>query len=238
MSSSSAVAEWSVDANGEPGVTEFDYHPVPPLVPVSAAFVLLSLTAFLWDVLLVVPVVGFLLALVAIWQVKISRGAYGGLKLATVSAVLIVVLAGTAVGFHTYNFATELPPGLQRVNFPRDIAAKPIGSKDGQPLVDPEVKQLDGAAVFLKGFMYPTRETRDLKSFVLCKDSGDCCFGGQPKPTDMILIEMKEGQTINYRAGLVAVGGDFRIHPTLDQTGLNPVYKLECGYFSAAKTAY
>lgn len=238
MSSSASVAEWGVDQSVESGAAEFDYHPVPPLVPVSAAFVLFTLTAFLWDILLIVPLVGVLLALVAIWQVKSSRGAYGGLKLATISATLMVLLAGAASGFHAYNFATELPPGFQRVSFPNDISAKGLVIRDNEVSVPPDVKQLDGSAVFLKGFMYPTQKSQGLTSFVLCKDNGDCCFGGQPKPTDMILVEMKDGLTVKDRRGLVAVAGDFRIHPTVDSSGLNPVYKLECTYFSPAKTAY
>jgi hypothetical protein len=220
------------------GAAEFDYKPVPPLVPVSAAFVLFTLTAFLWDVLLVIPLIGLLLALVAIWQVKRSRGAYGGLKLATISAVMMVALSGSAVAFHAYNFATELPPGFQRVSFPNDISAKGLVIRDDEVNVPADVKQLDGSPIFLKGYMYPTQQSRGLTSFVLCKDNGDCCFGGQPKPTDMILVEMKEGLTVDDRRGLVAVAGDFRIHPTVDSTGLNPVYKIECTFFSPAKTAY
>jgi hypothetical protein len=187
---------------------------------------------------LVVPAVGILLALVAIWQVKSSRGVYGGLKLATVSAALMVLLAGSAAAFHTYNFATELPSGFQRVNFTDDISAKGLVFQDDQIGVDPDVKKLDGSAIFLKGFMYPTQRVEGLTSFVLCKDNGQCCFGGQPKPTDMVLVEVQDGKAVNYRPGLIAIGGDFRIHPTLDATGLNPVYKLECRYFSPAKTAY
>lgn len=238
MSSSAALEDWVAQPGVDADAAEFDYHPWPPLVAVSGAFVLLSLSAFIWDVLLFVPAVGMVLALVAIWQVRSSRGVYGGLGIAATSAGLMLLLAGSAAAFHAYNFATELPPGFQRVNFANDISAKGLVIRDDKIGVDPDVQKLNGSSIFLKGFMYPTQQVEGLTSFVLCKDNGQCCFGGQPKPTDMILVEMPNGKTVNDRRGLVAVAGDFRIHPTVDSTGLKPVYKLECRYFSPAKTAY
>ena len=238
MSSSAVVEGWVAEPGVDTPAAEFDYHPWPPLVSVSGAFVLLSLSAFIYDVMLVVPAIGILLAFVAMWQIKSSRGVYSGLRIAATSAVLMVLLAGSAAAFHAYNFATELPPGFQRVSFTNDISAKGLVIRDDAIGIDPDVKKLDGSSIFLKGFMYPTQQVEGLTSFVLCKDNGQCCFGGQPKTTDMILVEMKDEKHTNYRAGLVAVGGDFRIHPTVDSTGLKPVYKLECRYISAAKTAY
>jgi hypothetical protein len=239
--SSTAVAEWNSETGNDAGGNEFSYRPFPPLVPVTGAFVVLSLSAFLWYELLAVPVLGLLLGLTAIWQIKRSQGAYGGLLVATVSSGLIVGIAVVAVGFHAVVIATELPPGLQRVSFVNDISSKELVIRDDVVEVDPDVKKLDGTPVFLKGFMYPTRDTHGKTSFVLCKDNGQCCFGGTPKITDMIYVEMKPGQKVDHYAGLVAVGGEFRIQPKLE-SGLSeagdPVYKLECGYFRIAKTAW
>jgi len=226
------------DAAVEPALDEFGYRPVPPLVPISVACVFLSVTAFMWDVFVAVPLVGMVLALVAWRKIARSNGDLGGGRVAAVTSILLPAIAGGAVAFHAYSFLTELPPGFERVSFATDISAKGFVVEGGVPGLHPDVKNLDGANVFLKGFMYPTRQTQDLTTFVLCKDSGDCCFGGQPKQTDMIFIEMENGKTVNYRAGLVAVAGQFAAQPTLDPTGLNPVYKLTCEYFSPAKTSY
>lgn len=233
MSTAAPLADLQVDAD----VGEFVYRPVPPLVVSAAVCVLLSVAAFVWDVLVLVPVLGAVLAAVGYWQVRRSADRFSGDKLALISGVLLVLLAGSASAFHAYNFLTEIPEGFRRVSFPADISAKGFVVKNGAATIPDEVAQLDSQPIFLKGYMYPTRQTEGLKSFVLCKDSGDCCFGGQPKPSDMIYIEMQE-QPVNYRAGLVAVGGVFRTSPTLDETGLNPVYKLECQFFGPAKTTY
>jgi hypothetical protein len=222
----------------EPEQDEFSYRPVPPLVPISAAMVFLSITAFMWDVFIAVPIIGTVLAVLAWRKIARSNGDYSGGTVAAALAFLLPTIAVGAAAFHVVSFLTELPPGYQRVSFATDISQKGFVVEDGQPAVHPDVQKIAGNEVFLKGFMYPTKQMEDITSFVLCKDSGDCCFGGQPKQTDMIYIEMEPGRRVHYRAGLVAVAGKFEATPTLDPTGLNPVYKLTCEYFAPAKTSY
>ncbi len=223
----------------QPEVTnEFNYRPVPPLVPVSAAFLFLSPLAFVWDTMTLIPLLGGLLALVAMRQIRRARGDYSGGKLAAVCAILLFTTSVSAAAFHAYNFAAELPEGYQRVSFPNDISDKGFITEDGETKVHPDVEQLTGKPIFLKGFMYPTKQTEGLTSFLLCKDGEQCCFGGQPKQSDMIYVKMAEGQTVDYRKGLVAVAGEFQAQPTLDETGLNPVYKVDAKIFAPAKTGY
>jgi hypothetical protein len=217
---------------------DFDYRPVPALVSVCGAFAFFSLTAFILDWLLLVPVVGLILAAAALWQIRRSRGAYGGQGLAwALVGVMSAELTGAAALF-AYSFATEVPEGFRRVSFANDISKYELKTVDGKLQIPEPVRQLDGQPIFLKGYMYPTRETVGLQRFVLCKDMGECCFGGNPKPTDMIVVEMEKSRFVDHRNGLVAVAGIFRTHADVGAAGLNPVYKLEASFFSAAKTAY
>lgn len=217
---------------------EFDYRPVPPLVPVSATFILLSITAFMWDIFVLVPLIGCVLAFFAWRQIARSPKYYSGGMAAKMILCLLIAMALGATSLHAYSFATEVPDGFKRVSFASDISEKGFVVDQGRMGLHPDVEKLTDQPVFLKGYMYPTKQTHDLQSFVLCKDSGDCCFGGQPKVTDMIYVEMSQGQLVHHRTGLVAVAGTFKATPTLDPTGLNPVYKLECDFFSGAKTSY
>lgn len=217
---------------------EFNYRPVPALVPASGAFVLLSISAFIWDVLVLVPVVSFGLSLMAVRQIRRSPGEWSGLTAALVFAVLSFFAMSGSISLHAYNYVTELPTGFERVSFARDISDRGFIVRDGQTTVPPEVQELSGKPVFVKGFMYPEQQTVGLTRFVLCKDSGDCCFGGQPKPTDMIVVEMVPGKTINYRAGLVSVAGVFEARPTVDTSGVNPVYRVTAERFGGAMTSY
>lgn len=239
MSGTTTMDHTTLDSPvAESGLDEFSYRPVPPLVPISVAMAFLSITAFMWDVFIAVPLVGMVLAMVAWRKIARSNGDYSGGRLAAIMTFVLPALAVGAAVFHVTSFLTELPPGYQRVNFAADISLKGFVVDNGTPAVHPDVQKIAGNEVFLKGFMYPTKQMEELTTFVLCKDSGDCCFGGQPKQTDMIYIEMEPGKMVDYRPGLVAVAGKFEATPTMDPTGLNPVYKLTCEYFAPAKTSY
>jgi hypothetical protein len=221
------------------GQDDFQYRPMPPLVAVSMGFVFLSLLAGLSDLLLIVPLVGVLLAFIAYYQISRSQGALGGTGLALSSLVVMLVMFVGFSALHLHSYATEIPEGFARINFNHDISQKGLQVLGSQMGIHEDVAKLADKPIYLKGYMYPYRETRGLSSFVLCKDSGECCFGGQPKPTDMILINMKGGKTVDYHDKmLIGVAGTFKIEPTFDESGLRPVYQLDCEHFAPAKTWY
>jgi hypothetical protein len=217
---------------------EFDYRPVPALVSVCGAFAFFSLTAFIIDWLLLVPIAGLLLAAAALWQIRRSKGEYGGWTATWALIGVMLLELGGATGLHGYSFATEVPEGFQRVSFAGDISRYELKTVNGAYKIPEPVQQLDGKPIFLKGYMYPTKEMFGLDRFVLCKDTGECCFGGNPKPTDMIVVEMNPGIRVDHRTGLVAVAGTFHTHADAGAAGLNPVYKLECSKFDVALTSY
>ena len=221
------------------GPEDFSYRPMPVLVPVSMVFTVLSILAMLSDLLLIVPLIGIVFAFVSYYQISRSRGELSGGGMALASLVLMLLMFAGFGALHVHAYTSEVPANFTRVNFTADISKKGFASQDGMPAVHPDVAKLADKPIYLKGYMYPTRETRGLKSFVLCKDMGECCFGGQPKPTDMILINMPEGQTVNFQdKRLVGVAGTLRVEPTYDESGLNPVYQLDCKFFAPAKTWY
>ncbi len=217
---------------------EFLYRPIPLLVPISLGFVFLSLVAAVMAELLVIPVVGASLGLIAWRQIRASGGGLSGGALAMVSFCSQTVLTVSFAAMHVYSFATEVPPGFERVNFSADISKKGFSNEGGRLGIHPDVQKLVDQKVMIKGYMYPTKRMEGLTSFVLCRDNGVCCFGGQPNTADMILIQMKGEQSARFQTGLVAVAGVFRAEPTVDETGLQPVYQLECEFFGPAKTWY
>jgi hypothetical protein len=56
----------------------------------------------------------------------------------------------------------------------------------------------------------------------------------------MILVKMNGDKTVDFHDNkvMVAVSGIFKAEPTVDETGLHPVYQLEGEVFSKAKTLY
>ena len=237
----SMVHEMTSDQLDRPEILqdEFHYRPMPPLVAVSMAFVCLSMLAGLSDLLLIVPFVGIVLAFTAYYQISRSQGELGGGGMALTCLVLMLLMFIGFSALHVHSYATEVPEGFARVNFNSDISQKGFAMVGGDLGIHADVAKLADKPIYLKGYMYPYRETRGLSTFVLCKDSGECCFGGQPKPTDMILVHMKNGKTVDYHDKmLIGVAGTLRIEPTFDESGLRPIYQLDCQYFAPAKTWY
>lgn len=210
---------------------EFAYRPVPPLAPISLFLGICSLAGFLGIPCLAIGLVGFLLGLVAIWQIRRSAGELGGKLIAALGTGLSLILLVSGSGYHAYAYVTELPEGYERVNF-NELAKYPPGFADGKIAIAPEVAALDGKPIYIKGYMYPTRQLTDISEFLLVKDTGQCCFGGSPKPSDMIVVKFQDGMTVNHREQqLVGIGGIFH-SGTLVPSGQNiAVYMLEGTHF-------
>lgn len=238
----SAADQMTLDAprNIAPDDQEFLYRPIPALVPVSMAFVVISLVASIWDVLLIVPLAGVIVSVIAWRQVRQSQGSLSGGRLACVTLVSQALMFVGFAAMHVHSYATEVPQGYARTNFTTDISKKGFSTENGMLGIHPDVQKLVGEKVMIKGYMYPTKQMTGIKSFVLCRDNGDCCFGGQPKTTDMILVKMNGDKTVNFHDNkvMVAVSGIFKAEPTVDETGLRPVYQLDCEFFGKAKTLH
>ena len=115
----SAVEQMTLDSRSSTVFEgeEFLYRPIPSLVPVSMAFVFISLVAGIWDVLLIVPIVGASLACMAWRQIRRSQGMLSGGWLACMSLILQVAMLAGFAAMHAHTFATEVPPGYERINF-------------------------------------------------------------------------------------------------------------------------
>ena len=130
---------------------------------------------------------------------------------------------------HAYIYLTEVPEGYQRISFfdlqPEAGTAFPIPQS---------AVALNGARVFIKGYVYPGDQRQGLKQFVLVPDMGTCCFGGQPKLTDMVEVTLKDPNRIDFSYRKRKLGGilhvDQRLKPV---SGLQGVYyQLEADYLN------
>lgn len=206
---------------------DLGYKPVPVLAPVGLVLGICSFVALIFPVALAIPVLAAALSLVAGWQIRSSQGEFGGKWLARLGVLFAALFLCSGTALHAYTYATEVPPGFERVNFYWLSKQQPVFA-DGQVRVAEEARQWDGKQVFIKGYMYPTRQLTGIKEFVLCRDNGDCCFGGQPKLTDMIVVKMKKGMAVNHKDQLlVSVAGKFKAKPVFHAGELVNLYTLE-----------
>jgi len=200
------------------------YRAISPLAAASVAAGLLSVLALLDWALGVIPAVGILLGLLGRRSILRRPEELTGLRLAKVGIVLSVLFLVVGWSRLTYVYFTEVPDGYQRLSYQ---ALQPDTSVPGE-LFPPAARELDGQRVFIKGYVYPGPQTRGIQRFLLCRDNGDCCFGGQPKLTDMISVELKEPLRLDYATRPFAVGGTFRFKPSRSPDGQFAIlYHLE-----------
>ena len=67
-----------------------------------------------------------------------------------------------------------------------------------------------------------------IRTLILVHDKGTCCFGGNPKLTDRILVALKPGHTFTYTDHLQKLAGRFQVRPgkAIDVDG-EVVYQLD-----------
>lgn len=210
-----------------PSQEEFNYRPMSLVAVLAFVFSLLSLaTMFLWF-LIPLGVVSAVLAVVALLRIRSARGEFKGMKLASTAAFLSVLAIAGGVGYQVYAYQSEVLDGYERVSFSRDISSKPFVTIEGQQMPHPDLMAMEGKKIFVKGFMYPTGKVFDLKSFLLVKDSDQCCFGGEPKLWDMLGVYMKGAELANFYSGRVSVSGTFRLNREFKGGKLEAIYLLD-----------
>lgn len=183
---------------------------------------LLSVLAMLDWTLVAIPVSGVLLATVALVKVRRHSEELSGAGLARSGLALSVLFLIAGPAWLTYVYVTEVPTGYQRVSY---AELQPDPSQAGQ-LVPPAALALEGKKIFIKGYAYPGRQTHEIREFLLVRDRGDCCFGGDPKITDRIHVTLENPLRLDYASRLHNLGGTFHVEaqPTTIDGATGGVY--------------
>ena len=203
------------------------------MVAVAAfGFFVFSIAALVFPGLLFIPAFGCLLGIMALSSIRRRPLELAGGMLAWIATVgsLVVFIAGTSIAVTIY--ATEVPDGYQRVGFSE---LQPDPQRPELP-VPPSAIDLDGQRVFVKGYVYPDDRGKSLKQFVLIPDLGTCCFGGQPKLTDMIEVTLDDPLRTQYSYRQHKVAGVLRVDTRIKPiSGLEGVYyRLEADYLNGS----
>lgn len=186
----------------------------------SVILAVLSFAALLFPTALVLPLVGFILGVLALRTTLRYPAEFIGFPLAVIGTLVCGVLFAGATAYHVYDYLTELPPGYERVSF---FALKARSGKPDQPTA--VAIEMNGKRVFIKGYMYPDGQSSRIKRFVLVPDLGTCCFGGQPKLTHMIEVTLDGPPGIDYSMRKRKLAGTLRVDQQLKPVdGLNGVY--------------
>ncbi len=181
----------------------------------SVLLTVLSLASWLFAVMLVVPLAATVLGA---WAWRLTRRypeEFSGRTLACAGTLLNLVVFLSAGSMHVFSAMTEVPDGYQPINF--DLLQP--DPKNVHELVPPSALALNGKRVFIKGYIHPSvAGLGPVHQFVLVPDMGTCCFGGQPKLTDMIEVTTPPKQPVRYSRRRLKLAGTLKV-----DTQLKPV---------------
>lgn len=188
---------------------EFPYRAVSRAAVVSVILALLAAIGLFptFMPMLGVSVVGVLAALMGMRAIKKYPREFSGAPVATIGIALNLLLLVGGSALHIYTYYTEVPDGYERVQFYQ--LQTPESEGDGPAEM---AYKIDGDPVFLKGYIHPSSGSGMLRQFILVPDLGTCCFGGQPRSSDMIEVTLTGGKTV--KAGLMRkkLAGTFQLN--------------------------
>jgi hypothetical protein len=201
----------SVDVQAEPVAAHYvgqePYRAISSAAISSAALGLISVLALLDWTMLVVPVFGAIAGWYAIAQIRRRPGELAGRRVALAGIALSLLFLIVGATRLSYVYATEVPEGYERLSYE---LLQPDPEVTGQ-ILPPSAHELVGRKVFVKGYVYPPSNPQYVKSFLLVRDEGSCCFGGNPKITDRIQVTLRDRTDLGRASGVYKVAGVFRI---------------------------
>jgi hypothetical protein len=173
----------------------------------SLVLAVLSPLAFADWWLSIVPVAGIVVGLIAWREISMRPTALVGGPLAIGGVVVSAGLLIAGLTTLTRIYIAELPEGFIRINY------RMLQPLEGDPAtaVPPSAYDADGKDVLLKGYMYPGSEQEGIVQFLLVRDQGDCCFGGNPKITDRVLVTLNDTGGLEFTPRLVKIAGRFAV---------------------------
>ncbi|MFM7070996.1 MAG: DUF3299 domain-containing protein [Planctomycetota bacterium] len=198
--------------NGFDDGSEGSYRVVSKAAVLSLAIGLVSVVALVSVGMLAVPAVGLAFGLLALRAIRLYPDEVSGKVPAWMGVLLSGVLLASGATLHTYLYLTELPEGYERYSFQE---LQPDKEFPELP-IPPSALEMNGRKIFIKGYVHPgVQGAGPVDRFVLVPDMGTCCFGGQPKLTDMIDVKLINGDSLSYSMRKRSLKGVFTVDPRI-----------------------
>jgi len=213
----------------EPYTDEYEsYRAVSKSAVICIALGLISLSAWLTAYALFLPVIGTVFGLIALNAIRRYPDELTGRAAALIGIVMCVGTLFGGSALHAYTYATEVPEGCIRISF-ADLQPDPETPEMALPK---RAFELNGKRIFIKGYVFPDGQQYDIKRFILVPDMGTCCFGGQPKLTDMIEVTLRDPLRVEFARRKRKFAGIFKVDGTLKPVSAvgGVAYQLDADY--------
>lgn len=156
---------------------------------------------------LLFPLLGMLIGLFAVLKLRNRQDEFIGIGAAKWGLMLSTILFFGGVAYTSFSYVTEVPEGYARISF-ADLQPDP---KHPEIPFPPQAQEFEKHPVFIKGYVYPDGQTKNIKQFILVPDMGTCCFGGQPKLTDMMQVTLADPHRVEYSYFRRSLTGNFHL---------------------------
>lgn len=197
------------------------YRAVSKAAVTSLVLALISVAAIFSASMLVIPFAGLVSGLIGLMQIRRYPKELTGRAVAVIGTIISGLLLFGAAAIHGAVYMNEVPDGYIRISF-SDL--QPTEEYPYLPF-SPKAAELNGKKVFIKGYVYPDGQQYGIKQFVLVRDLGTCCFGGQPKLTHMVQVTLRDPLQISYSMKRRRLMGTFHVDGALKPvSGVNGVY--------------
>ena len=158
-----------------------------------------------------IQVVGFMIGLLGLYKIRRNNFELTGEKVAKAGVALSAVCFVVGGSWAAFVYMTEVPEGYERISF---YTLDSEGATAGSPISEDAAKY-HGKSVFIKGYVHlGVNGLGNISRFVLVGDLSACCFGGQPKPWDMVEVDLKPGDELTYDMKLHRLWGTISIDVT------------------------
>jgi hypothetical protein len=183
-----------------------EYRAISSSAVSSLALGVLSVLALLDWWMLALPALAIVFGILALRQIHVRGDELTGAPLAKIGLALALLFGISGAGRLSYIYATEVPEGYERISYAQ---LQPETPKDAA--IPESARVLDGQKVFIKGYALQGTQQTGIRTFLLVPDSGDCCFGGNPKITERIQVTLADPKGIEYSNRMQKFAGVFRV---------------------------
>ena len=179
----------------------------------------LSVLTFVSMLFVIFPIMGIVLGVTAIRKILRATQEHEGLGIASAGVALSAFMAIAGATYQIYLMQYEIPAGYIVLQFDDLIADHRTGRIPDsimslRPHQDEQGNYHPGVPVFIEGYMFPTRQTTELRRFMLVPSVEQGAFGSLTRnPTQMIDVSFVGDLRVSYRSTPIKVGGILTVNP-------------------------
>ena len=93
--------------------------------------------------------------------------------------------------------------------------------------IPPDVRQLSGSKIRLRGFMIPMDQAENITQFALVPSLFACCFGQPPQIQHTIVVDCPKGKAVGYCPDEIIVEGTLKVDEKKDDGYIVSIFNME-----------